>query len=213
MLRIRVGRFQRPGQKQNGVSWTFLSSSSGKQVVLIHQAISASEGPRGVHAPVGGMVGGEPPKVFLIHPSAAAPRPCTSAMLRRERSGTVPARGAGNVHSNILLVFLGSRCFDAGTVGGPAVFLPRRRWQHPAPQVISPVMATSWRTFRLSGRRPGVAMVTPAEGPSLGTAPSGTWSDIQVLVKFAVQVKFRGVARTQERAAMALSFITSPTGR
>ena len=40
--------------------------------------------------------------------------------------------------------------------------------------VISPVMATSWRTgCPVSADAMAVAMVIPAEGPSLGIAPSG----------------------------------------
>ena len=46
--------------------------------------------------------------------------------------------------------------------------LPRR--------VISPVMAVFLRTFRwVNAEAMLVAMVMPAEGPSLGVAPSGTW--------------------------------------
>ena len=46
--------------------------------------------------------------------------------------------------------------------------LPRR--------VISPVIATSWRTGRpVSSDASAVAIVTPADGPSFGTAPAGTW--------------------------------------
>ncbi len=42
--------------------------------------------------------------------------------------------------------------------------------------VISPVMATFERTgTRTSAEAMAVAMVMPAEGPSLGVAPSGTW--------------------------------------
>ena len=42
--------------------------------------------------------------------------------------------------------------------------------------VISPVIATSRRTGRPdSAETSAVAMVTPAEGPSFGIAPAGTW--------------------------------------
>ena len=42
--------------------------------------------------------------------------------------------------------------------------------------VISPVMATFWRTgMPVSAETSAVVIVTPALGPSLGTAPSGTW--------------------------------------
>src|SRR6185503_16872110 len=52
--------------------------------------------------------------------------------------------------------------------------LPRR--------VISPVMATSRRTGCLvRADTSAVAMVIPAEGPSLGMAPSGTWMWMSIL--------------------------------
>ena len=42
--------------------------------------------------------------------------------------------------------------------------------------VISPVMAVFLRTLRwVSAEAILVAMVIPADGPSLGVAPSGTW--------------------------------------
>jgi hypothetical protein len=42
--------------------------------------------------------------------------------------------------------------------------------------VISPVMAMSWRTGRPdSADTTAEAMVTPADGPSFGIAPAGTW--------------------------------------
>ena len=42
--------------------------------------------------------------------------------------------------------------------------------------VTSPVIATSWRIgIRVSAEHRAVAMVIPAEGPSFGIAPSGTW--------------------------------------
>ena len=43
-------------------------------------------------------------------------------------------------------------------------------------KVISPVMATSLLTARfVSAEMSAVAMVIPADGPSLGIAPAGTW--------------------------------------
>ena len=42
--------------------------------------------------------------------------------------------------------------------------------------VISPVIATSLRTgISVTAEKSDIAMVIPAEGPSLGIAPSGTW--------------------------------------
>ena len=43
-------------------------------------------------------------------------------------------------------------------------------------RVISPVIATFWRTgIDVRALTSAVTSVTPALGPSLGTAPSGTW--------------------------------------
>ena len=43
--------------------------------------------------------------------------------------------------------------------------------------VISPVIATSWRTgMPVIVETMAVAMATPADGPSFGVAPSGTWT-------------------------------------
>ncbi len=43
-------------------------------------------------------------------------------------------------------------------------------------RVISPVIATSRRTgVRVKAEIRAVAMVMPADGPSLGIAPAGTW--------------------------------------
>ena len=50
--------------------------------------------------------------------------------------------------------------------------------------VISPVMATSLRTgMPVSELTMAVAMVTPAEGPSLGMAPAGTWMCMVLLLE------------------------------
>src|SRR5581483_1401705 len=78
-----------------------------------------------------------------------------------------------------------SRSFRAGrtTVVSPARWAARTFSLMPptgstAPRsVISPVMATSLRTGRPVTRdASAVIIVTPAEGPSFGTAPAGTWT-------------------------------------
>ena len=79
-------------------------------------------------------------------------------------------------------------------------------------RVISPVMATLWRTgMEVSALTSAVTSVTPALGPSLGTAPSGTWMWMSFcLKKSAGTPQGSQCARTQESAAFALSCITSP---
>ena len=58
-------------------------------------------------------------------------------------------------------------------------------------RVISPVMATSLRTgLPVSKEVRAVNMVTPAEGPSLGMAPAGTWIWMSLESK-----KFSGIFR------------------
>ena len=83
--------------------------------------------------------------------------------------------------------------------------LPRR--------VSSPVMAT-----RGLGRRPvradtiDVAMVMPAEGPSLGMAPSGTWICTARSVSASEAIpRLSAWLLTCCRAMEADSFITSPS--
>ncbi len=51
-------------------------------------------------------------------------------------------------------------------------------------RVISPVMARSGRTvLPVKRETSAVYMATPAEGPSLGTAPAGTWTWTSILEK------------------------------
>ena len=80
-------------------------------------------------------------------------------------------------------------------------------------KVISPVMATSERTgILLSIDTSAVVMATPALGPSLGVAPSGTCTWMS---RFCSQSMSNPIcaprARTIECAADADSFITSPS--
>ena len=72
-------------------------------------------------------------------------------------------------------------------------------------RVISPVMATSSLTGRPErADTSAVAIVTPAEGPSLGTAPAGTWRWMSWVAKKSSgrsRPRSRPRARTNERAA------------
>ena len=79
--------------------------------------------------------------------------------------------------------------------------------------VISPVMATSWRTGRpVISDASAVAMVTPAEGPSLGTAPAGTWMWMVAFCQASGGMpSLPESERTQVRAAWADSRMTSPS--
>ena len=57
-----------------------------------------------------------------------------------------------------------------------------------------------------------VVMVTPADGPSLGIAPAGTWIWISVFSKKSLLIpNVSAWERTYESAACADSFITSPS--
>ncbi|OGL60935.1 MAG: hypothetical protein A3I72_04360 [Candidatus Tectomicrobia bacterium RIFCSPLOWO2_02_FULL_70_19] len=80
-------------------------------------------------------------------------------------------------------------------------------------RVTSPLMAASWRTLRpVRALAMARAMVMPAEGPSLGTAPSGRWMWMSRFSwKSAGMPSSRVRARSHESAAWALSFITSPS--
>jgi hypothetical protein len=77
----------------------------------------------------------------------------------------------------ILFVLFGDEhLFDAPAVGGQDFFLEPADGQHPPRRVISPVMARSRYTGLLvSAETMEVHMEIPADGPSLGMAPSGTW--------------------------------------
>ena len=82
--------------------------------------------------------------------------------------------------------------------------LPRR--------VISPVMARLAFTFRwVKAEAKEVAIVIPADGPSLGIAPSGTWICIFQLSKISsFKLRIEACALMYSSASMADSFITSP---
>ncbi len=72
--------------------------------------------------------------------------------------------------------------------------------------VISPVMArSSLTTLSVSSEMMEVTMVTPADGPSLGMAPAGTW--MWSPWSFSME---RPMDLTMLRASLADSFMTSP---
>lgn len=83
---------------------------------------------------------------------------------------------AGLYVFNIFAVFVAKYdFFDAGTFGSQYLFLDTAHGQHTARRVISPVMARWARTLRwVNDEAMEVTMVIPADGPSLGMAPSGT---------------------------------------
>ena len=80
-------------------------------------------------------------------------------------------------------------------------------------RVISPVMATfPFTGMPVSALAMAVAIVMPALGPSLGTAPSGTCRCISFsLNSFSSIPSISALAWTKVRAAFALSCITSPS--
>ncbi|CFT86570.1 Uncharacterised protein [Bordetella pertussis] len=79
--------------------------------------------------------------------------------------------------------------------------------------VISPVMATSARTgMRDSADTMAVVMAIPADGPSLGVAPSGTWTCMSCFSNtLSANPSRRARERTTVRAASTDSFMTSPS--
>src|SRR5579884_4243050 len=80
-------------------------------------------------------------------------------------------------------------------------------------RVISPVMPTSSATGSPRTREArAVAIVTPADGPSLGTAPAGTWMWTSCVVnQLSSTPSSPACERTHESAARADSCITSPS--
>src|SRR5207244_2371347 len=77
----------------------------------------------------------------------------------------------------ILLVLLRhEEDLDPGAVRREELLLTPPMGKTSPRSVISPVIATSVRTLRpVRADTIAVAMVTPADGPSLGMAPAGTW--------------------------------------
>ena len=78
--------------------------------------------------------------------------------------------------------------------------------------MISPVIATSERQDRpVSKLARAVTIATPAEGPSFGTAPAGTWMWMSVFPKRSSETpNCEAWLLMRLRAACADSFITSP---
>jgi hypothetical protein len=79
--------------------------------------------------------------------------------------------------------------------------------------VISPVIARSSRTgVPVRSEVSAVASVMPADGPSFGTAPAGTWTWMSLSAKtFGSMPRAVARARTYDIAACTDSFITSPS--
>ena len=79
--------------------------------------------------------------------------------------------------------------------------------------VTSPVMATSLRTgMPVITDTTDVTIATPADGPSLGVAPSGTWTWMSRLSNSGGLTPISGeIERTKLEAASIDSFITSPS--
>src|SRR3989442_1205898 len=80
-------------------------------------------------------------------------------------------------------------------------------------KVISPVIATRSRSGRrVSEDTSAVTIVTPAEGPSFGMAPAGTWMWISFAWKKSGSIAYSSEwLRTQARAACMDSCITWPS--
>lgn len=77
----------------------------------------------------------------------------------------------------VLQVLLGDEHgIDTRTIRGKQLFFEPADGQDAPRSVTSPVMATFGLTaMPVSAETSAVVIVTPALGPSLGTAPSGTW--------------------------------------
>ena len=79
--------------------------------------------------------------------------------------------------------------------------------------VISPVIATSDRTGTpRAADTIAVAIVTPADGPSLGMAPAGTWMWMSCLLRNSgAMPRSRAFCRMCDSAARADSCMTLPS--
>src|SRR5665213_583289 len=105
------------------------------------------------------------------------------------------------------------------TVVSPARWAANTFWRTPPMgstrpwRVTSPVIPTAGETGRSVSRLTrAVVMVTPAEGPSFGTAPAGTWTWNRLPANTDGSIPSSGAwDRTKERAISADSRITSPS--
>ena len=78
--------------------------------------------------------------------------------------------------------------------------------------VTSPVIPTPERTGRpVSRLTSAVVMVTPADGPSFGIAPAGTWRCTRRRVDAGSTPSASACDCTYDSAICADSFITSPS--
>src|SRR5271156_5474482 len=87
-----------------------------------------------------------------------------------------------DIRQVLLIVLRKYHDTQAHSVGGQQFFFHAPVGRNLPRRVISPVMGTSRRTgFLVSALTSEVQMVMPAEGPSLGIAPSGTCTWISML--------------------------------
>ena len=81
----------------------------------------------------------------------------------------------GHIRQVFFIEFGDNHGLQAGTLGGEGLFLQAADRRTRPRRVISPVMAVSGRAgVSLNNDAKAANMATPAEGPSLGTAPAGT---------------------------------------
>ena len=82
----------------------------------------------------------------------------------------------GNLIEIFFVPFGQDNGLDTRTKGGQGFFLKPANGQYSTAQRNSPVIATSRLTGRfVNAEIRAVATVIPADGPSLGIAPAGTW--------------------------------------
>jgi len=100
-----------------------------------------------------------------------------------------------------------------GAMSGEQLLLHSADREHATVQGDSPVMPTSERTGRPEARDARAAtIVTPADGPSLGTAPAGTCKWMAPLASRSVSyAESVAMERRYDRAIWADSFMTSPS--
>ena len=102
-----------------------------------------------------------------------------------------------------------------GPFGRQNLFLQSSDGEDPASEVISPVMARSRRTGICdSVEAMAIAMVMPADGPSLGIAPAGTWIWRSCVLKTSGLIPKSVLARPDvAQGGLCRPFMTSPSGR
>ena len=139
--------------------------------------------------------------------SSAYSRISATSLTGRTSSASSTSAGtssrSGSLRAGMKIVFKPARCAASSFCFTPPIGSTRPL------RVTSPVMPTSARTGRPdASEASAVTIVTPADGPSFGTAPAGT---CRCTTLSSAASRSGRCARRYDSAICADSFITSPS--